>query len=102
MIGKDSFNTRYHLKIPNGETLRMLSIDTYDDYVPLVKESRGGIMALKSLTSLNDKWMKAFPISFKRMILKQVQNDKTRCKACRCVPRADGYGEMRCTQAADC
>ena len=99
IIAKDSFNTRYHLKIPRGERLRNLAFRTADDYIPIIKESGGGIMTIKALISSNEKWMKAFPVSFNHIMLKQIRNDKRRCKSCRCGRHREGHGVLQCSSS---
>ena len=99
IIAKDSFNTRYHLKIPRGERLRNLAFRATDDYTPIIKESGGGIMTIKALISSNEKWMKAFPVSFNHIILKQIRNDKRRCKSCRCGRHREGHGVLQCSSS---
>ena len=93
VIGQDSFNIRYHLKIPKGERLRNLLLHTSDDYVPIVKESGGAIMTVKGVVSSNEKWIKAFPISLKEIILNQIKRDGIACKSCSCVK--DGMARTR-------
>eukprot|EP00794_Sanderia_malayensis_P009953 gene9953-10973_t len=99
IIGKDSFNRRYHLKIPKGERLRSLAIGTADDYMPIVKESRGAVMTVKALLSSNEKWMKAFPVSLVEVLHRQVTFDKSHCKKCHCALNKEGQGSFVCIRA---
>ncbi len=99
IIGKDSFQKRYHLKIPKGERLRNLAFHTADDYTPIVKESRGAIMTIKALMSTNEKWMKAFPRSLTEILHSQIKFDKKHCKECKCVMSSEGLGVLRCSRA---
>jgi len=98
VIGQDSFNTRYHLKIPRGERLRSLIFPTSDDYVPIVKESGGAVMTVKGLlSSSNEKWVKAFPISLRQIILNQIKKDGRACKSCSCVEGDMRMMHLQCT-----
>ena len=99
VIGQDSSNMRYHLKIPKGEERRNLFFHTSDDYVPIVKESAGAILAAKGLISSNEKWRKAFPISLNQIILNQIINDRSTCKSCSCVKDDWGFPQFQCSNA---
>ena len=101
VIGQDSFNVRYHLKIPKGERLRNIPFHTSDDYVPIVKESGGALMTVRGLVSKNEKWIKAFPISLREIILNQIKNDGIACKSCSCVKDVLGFGQLQCANSIE-
>ena len=100
VIGKDSSNKRYHSRIAKGEKLRSIVFPPADDYLPIVKETRGAVMTIKGLMSSNEKWMKAFPISLNSIIQSQIREDKSMCKTCVCMKSREGFGFMSCRKDA--
>ena len=87
VIGKDSYGKRYHIREPLGQDFRRLNFPSPDDYIPLVKQSRGAVFTLKAFIQNNAKWSKALPLSLSKVLTQQIAKDQKQCKACTCEER---------------
>ena len=84
VIGKDSSGKRYHVREPLGEDFPNVSFPPSDDYIPLVKQTRGAVFNLKAFTDSNAKWAKALPLTLSSALKLQAINDQKQCKQCSC------------------
>ena len=84
VIGKDSYSKRYHVREPLGQDLPRVSFPPSDDYIPLVKQTRGAVFTLKAFLRNNAKWSKALPISISKVLSMQARIDQNQCKECVC------------------
>lgn len=84
IIGKDSSGKRYHVREPLGEDFPNVSFPPPDDYIPLVKQSRGAVFTLKAFTKNSAKLTKALPITLSSAVKLQAKIDQNQCKECMC------------------
>lgn len=84
VIGKDSFGMRYHVRLAKGESFNSIRFPPPDDYLPLVKQTRGGVFALKAFVSKQSRWQKALPVSLSKAIKLQIEGERKNCKECKC------------------
>lgn len=87
VIGKDSYGKRYHIREPLGQSYRRLNFPSPDDYIPLVKQSRGAVFTLKAFGQKSVKWSKALPLSLSKVLTQQIMKDQKQCKVCTCKGR---------------
>lgn len=87
VIGKDSYGKRYHIREPLGRDFGRLNFPSPDDYIPLVKQSRGAVFTLKAFVQNNVKWNKSLPLSLSKVLTQQIVKDQNQCKACTCEGR---------------
>ncbi|XP_066921867.1 uncharacterized protein [Clytia hemisphaerica] len=89
IIGKDSYGRRYYVREPLGRDSPRTRFPKQDDYIPLVKQSRGAVFTLKAFLNGNSKWSKALPFSVSKVISLQSKTDQHQCKECACAKCKD-------------
>jgi len=94
VIGKDSYGKRYHVREPLGQDFSGVPFPPADDYIPLVKQTRGAVFTLKAFIRNHAKWSKALPVSITKVLSLQTKMDQNQCKECVCGKCKDVLNEL--------